>query len=78
MTTTKVFQNGNSQAVRIPSELRTDRSEFIIRKIGEVYIIYPVDDPWLPLRQTIGTFSEDFMTERDQPSWNDIPGKEDL
>ena len=46
MATTKVFKNGNSQALRIPSEMHTDRREFIIKKIGETYIAYPVDDPW--------------------------------
>ncbi len=73
MTTTKVFQNGNSQAIRIPSEMRTDRKEFIIRKIGEGFIIYPVNDPWFPVKQVIGTFPDDFMNDREQPSLSDIP-----
>ena len=33
MTTTRVFQNGNSQALRIPQEMRTDKKEFCISKI---------------------------------------------
>ena len=76
MTTTKVFQNGNSQAIRIPSEMRTDRKEFIIRKIGEGFIIYPVNDPWFPVKQVIGTFPDDFMNDREQPSLSDIPERE--
>ena len=67
MTQTKVFQNGNSQAIRIPQELRTDRRDFCIAKIGEIFIAFPADDPWAPLRQTIGTFPADFLEERDQP-----------
>lgn len=78
MTTTKVFQNGNSQAVRIPSEMRTDKSEFIIRQVGDAYIIYPVDDPWSPLRQVIGNFSDDFMSERNQPNWSEVNEKETI
>mgnify|MGYP002856379087 CR=1 FL=1 len=31
----KVFKSGNSQAIRIPKEVQTDRQEFIIRKVGE-------------------------------------------
>ena len=39
MMTAKVFQSGNSQAIRIPKELQTDQKEFIIRKVGEGYIL---------------------------------------
>lgn len=78
MTTTKVFQNGNSQALRIPQSIRTEQKDYYIRKIGEIYIAYPINDPWACARQVIGTFSEDFMTDRSQPSWNDVSPKEDL
>ena len=74
--TTRVFQNGNSQALRIPQDLRTDKKEFFIRKIGDTFIAYPTDDPWAPARQVIGTFPEDFMKDRNQPSWDDVPERE--
>ncbi len=76
MTTTRVFQNGNSQAIRIPQDLRTDKNEFFIRKIGDVFIAFPTDDPWGPARQVIGTFPLDFMEEREQPSWDEVSGRE--
>ena len=69
MLATKVFQNGNSQAIRIPQDLRTEKKDYFIRKIGETYIAYPVDDPWGPARQVIGTFPSDYMDERNQPTW---------
>ena len=72
MLTTRVFQNGNSQALRIPQDIRTDKKEFFIRRIGDIYIAYPTDDPWAPARQAIGTFSEDFMSDRNQPSWDEV------
>lgn len=78
MLTTKVFQSGNSQAVRIPKEVRTDKEEFYIRRFGEGYVIYPVDDPWFPLRETMGTFPDDFMNNRNQPSCADVPEREAL
>ena len=78
MITVKVFQSGNSQAIRLPKEFRTDKKEFNIKQVGESYILYPVDDPWYPLRQVIGTFSEDFMKNREQPSILDIPEREKL
>ena len=78
MTTTRVFQNGNSQALRIPQELRTDKKEFYIRKVGDVFIAYPTDDPWAPTRQAIDLFSSDSIPQREQPSWNNVPEREAL
>ena len=78
MTTTRVFQNGNSQALRIPQELRTDKKEYCINKIGEIYIAYPTDDPWATVRQVLGTFPADFMSERNQPAWGEVPDREAL
>ena len=78
MTTTRVFQNGNSQALRIPQEMRTDKKDYCISKRGDIYIAYPVDDPWAPARQVVGTLPEDFMPDRDQPSWADVPARESL
>jgi antitoxin VapB len=78
MTTTRVFQNGNSQALRIPQEMRTDKKEYCINKIGDIYIAYPTDDPWATVRQVLGTFPADYMSERNQPSWGEVPDREAL
>ena len=77
-TTTRVFQNGNSQALRIPQNLRTDKKEFFIKKIGDTFIAYPTDDPWAPTRQVVGTFPDDFMSDRNQPSWDSVTVREDI
>lgn len=76
MTTTRVFQNGNSQALRIPQEMRTEKRDFFIRKVGDVFIAFPTDDPWAPVRQVMGTVPADFMRDREQPAWDDIPERE--
>ena len=76
MLTAKVFRCGNSQAIRIPKELQTDEKEFIVRKSGNCLFLIPVDDPWLPLRQLSGTFPQDFMSDREQPDWQNIPERE--
>ena len=78
MITTRVFQNGNSQALRIPQELRTDRKEYYIQKIGETFVAYPADDPWAPVRQVIGSFPSDFLSDREQPSWENVSEREVL
>ena len=73
MTTTRVFQNGNSQALRIPQEMRTEKKEYCINKIGDIFIAYPADDPWAPLRETIGTFPSDFLDDREQAMCDELP-----
>ncbi len=76
MLKAKVFQSGNSQAIRIPKEVQTDQKEFAIRKMGKGYILFPADDPWYPLRFSIGQMPEDFMEDREQPEWKDVPERE--
>ena len=76
MTTTRVFQNGNSQALRIPKEMKTDKKEYCISKIGDIYIAFPADDPMAPIREVIGTFPEDFMADRNQPTLDAVPERE--
>ncbi len=45
--TAKVFQNGRSQAIRIPKEFRMEDSEVLIEKIGDTLIIKPTKaDKW--------------------------------
>ena len=78
MLTAKVFQSGNSQAIRVPKEAQTDQKEYNITKIGNCLILSPTEDPWYPLRLTMGTFPDDFMDERDQPMIGDIPEREVL
>lgn len=66
--TTQVFQNGNSQALHIPQEMKTDKIDYCINKIGDIFVAFPADDPWAAACQVIGTFPSDFMNDRKQPS----------
>lgn len=78
MFKTHVFQDDNSQFIRIPQEISTDEKDFCINKIGDIYIAYPASDPWAPTRQVIGTFPEDFMEDREQPSLDGVSTREEL
>lgn len=73
MTTAKLFNNGRSQAVRLPKEFRFQGSEVLIRRnpvTGEV-ILSPVPTSWsefFNLADQIGV-PEDFMENREtQPN----------
>jgi len=67
MKTAKLFQNGQSQAIRLPKEFRFPGSKVFINKMGGATILIPIDNPWEPLFESIDKFSPDFMESRDQP-----------
>jgi antitoxin VapB len=67
MKVAKLFQNGQSQAVRLPKEFRFEGEQVFIKKMGKVTILLPMKNPWEPLLKSLSKFSDDFMSSRDQP-----------
>lgn len=67
MKTAKLFQNGQSQAVRLPKEFRFEGDEVIIKKSGNVVLLIPTTHSWGTLLGSLDKFSPDFMSERAQP-----------
>lgn len=66
MMTAKVFENGRSQAVRLPKECRFTQDEVVVSKVGDVVMLMPKDSRWSGLLQSLDMFSDDFMSEREQ------------
>lgn len=75
MMTAKVFENGRSQAVRLPKEYRFTQEEVVINKVGDVVMLMPKDSKWSGLIQSLDLFTEDFMEEREQ---GDIQERESI
>lgn len=67
MKTAKIFQNGQSQAVRLPKEFRFKDDHVYVKKSGNVVMLIPAKDSWESLFDSLDKFSDDFMTERKQP-----------
>lgn len=67
MKTAKIFQNGQSQAVRLPKEFRFDDTEVYVKKTGNIVHLIPRSASWDSLFQSLEKFSDDFMEERVQP-----------
>lgn len=65
MHTTRVFKNGNSQAVRIPADLAFDRTdmEFEIERIGDELRIRPARRSLAGVMAKFARFSPDFMAD---------------
>jgi antitoxin VapB len=62
---TRVFQSGNSQAVRIPKELQFEQvdAEYEIERQGDRIIISPVGASLTSVLDLFAAFSDDFMIE---------------
>jgi len=68
METAKLFQNGSSQAVRLPKAFRLPGDEVKIFKQGNRVILEPVETTWDLLFESLDEFPEDFMKDgRNQP-----------
>ena len=69
MMTAKIFENGRSQAVRLPKECRFSGDEVAINKVGDVVILMPKGNKWAGFMNGLSLFDEDFMSEgREQPA----------
>ena len=68
MATAKIFQNGRSQAVRLPKEFRLQGKEVKISKQGNKIILEPIENSWEQWFASLTQFSDDFMAiGREQP-----------
>ena len=79
----KVFNSGNSQAVRLPKEFRLNVDEVEISREGDALILRPHKtgkEAWSSLKAALDHgFSEDFFGDgREQPPEQDRPELDDL
>jgi antitoxin VapB len=66
--TTRIFKNGNSQAVRIPQEFRLDVTQVeISRNANGDLVIHPLPiDRGAALLAALNAFDEDFVIQLEQ------------
>ena len=76
----KIFNNGNSQAVRLPKEFRFEGKEVIVRKVSNGVLLIPQDkNTWENWFDNLDEFSEDFTKILDSRDFNQNTQKrEDL
>ena len=63
MMMAKIFENGRSQAVRLPKEYRFRDEEVAINKIGDIVMLIPKENKWSGFLDSLNLFSEDFMSD---------------
>ena len=67
METAKLFQNGQSQAVRLPKKYRFAGDKVLIKRVGNAVVLLPYEESWSTLLDSLEQFSDDFMGKRQQP-----------
>ena len=63
METAKIFENGGSQAVRLPKRYRFSKDEVFIQKLGDVVMLIPKDKVWDTFLEGLESFSGDFLED---------------
>jgi antitoxin VapB len=67
MDSAKLFQSGNSQAIRLPKAYRLPGKKVYLKRMGAGILVLPEDSGWQPLIDSLSKFSPDFMADRNQP-----------
>jgi len=67
MHTTRVFTSGNGQVVHLPREFRFESGEVIIKKVGDMVILFPKKYKGARFKELLNAFDADFQIERAQP-----------
>ncbi len=68
MDTAKLFQNGRSQAVRLPKEFRFEGTEVMIKRVGKAVVLMPQHYSWDSLFDSLDQFEPGFKITREQPT----------
>ncbi|MDO9423008.1 MAG: type II toxin-antitoxin system VapB family antitoxin [Methylobacter sp.] len=71
MQTAKLFQNGQSQAVRLPKSFRFEGTEVTIKHVGEGILLLPLKHSAKQLLSLLDSVDETVALERNQPLESD-------
>jgi antitoxin VapB len=67
METAKIFENGRSQAVRLPKKFRFNAEEVFVQQLGDAVILVPKESLWQTFLEGIDGFTDDvFANGREQ------------
>lgn len=74
METAKIFENGRSQAVRLPKKYRFNTDEVIVQQLGKAVLLVPKEDLWETFMDGLEAFTDDVFEEgRDQGALEERP-----
>ena len=63
METAKIFENGRSQAVRLPKKFRFDAEEVVVQQLGKAVLLVPKEYLWATFMDGLEGFTDDIFEE---------------
>ena len=63
MDTAKIFENGRSQAIRLPKKFRFSDGEVYVNRVGEAVILLPKKAIWETFMNGLNSFTDDFLED---------------
>lgn len=61
MDTAKIFENGRSQAVRLPKRFRFTGEEVFVQRVGQAVVLLPKEAAWQTFLNGLNGFTDDFF-----------------
>lgn len=71
METAKIFENGRSQAVRLPKKFRFHTDEVVVQQLGEAVLLVPKEALWKTFLEGLNGFTGDIFAEGRQQGTQD-------
>jgi antitoxin VapB len=68
MNIIKLSKDNGHQFIDLPQNYQIEGEEAYIKKVGNVILLIPKDNPWQTLFNSLELFSNDFMEQREQPA----------
>lgn len=67
METAKIFENGRSQAVRLPKKYRFAGDEVVVQRLGQAVMLIPKEAAWETFMNGLNSFTDDFFADGREP-----------
>lgn len=69
METAKIFENGRSQAVRLPEKFRFSEDEVFIHRLGNAVVLVPKEEAWNTFLDGLNGFTDDLFANGRDPEY---------
>jgi antitoxin VapB len=70
-TTIRIEQRNGKRTLRLPDDLQLEDDRYVIKKVGSIVYLIPLNDPWSGILEAASEFTDDFLQERIQPTLNE-------
>ena len=67
MEIAKIFENGRSQAVRLPKKFRFSGDEVVVQRLGHAVMLVPKEQAWQTFMNGLNGFTDDVFKDGRDP-----------